>query len=279
MSDSTQFTRLADLTSHAFATAAKANPVILLPLGSHEDHGPHQPMGDYVLADSIAARIASRATATGTPAFVAPALPYGVADYFGGSPGGLALSAETFRCVLQDVLDGLLRHDLRKIIIINAHGGNVPVIHAVTLGIKRRGGPVIPSFYLWKIARELMESRFCTATGRFGHGAEPLLSLNLAEPFALVAALLCVCEAASSGRLWLLSIRTVMILLCYFVLSSVSAIFHKALGTLGGGIIFFLPPPLLSPFPKWQPCPSNPPPANAESFGHIPEHGVAPAPG
>ena len=189
MSDSTQFTRLADLTSHAFATAAKVSPVILLPLGSHEDHGPHQPMGDYVLADSIAARIASRATATGTPAFVAPALPYGVADYFGGSPGGLALSAETFRCVLQDVLDGLLRHDLRKIIILNAHGGNLPVIHEVTLGIKRCGGPVIPSFYLWKIARQLMEARIGPASGRFGHGAEPLLSLNLAlRPDCIAAA-------------------------------------------------------------------------------------------
>ena len=180
MTQSAQHVRLGDLTASAFAAVAKDSPVILLPLGSHEDHGPHQPMGDYLLADMIAERIARRAMARGVPTFVTPSLPFGVADYFGSSAGGLALSPESFRRVLQDVLAGLLRHGLRKIIILNAHGGNVPVIHEVTLGVRQSGGPVIPSFYLWKIARQLMEKRIGVAQGRFGHGAEPLLSLNLA---------------------------------------------------------------------------------------------------
>lgn len=168
------------MTATAFAAAARQAPVILLPLGSHEDHGPHQPMGDYVLADMVAERIARRATGQGVPTFVAPSLPFGVADYFGASPGGLALSPATFSCVLQDLLEGLLRHGLRKIIILNAHGGNVPVIHEVTLGIRHGRGLIIPSFYLWKIARQLMEQQGGVAQERFGHGAEPLLSLNLA---------------------------------------------------------------------------------------------------
>jgi len=180
MSASTLYVRLGDMTAAAFAAAAKNAPVILLPLGSHEDHGPHQPMGDYLLADMVAENIARRATELGVPTFVAPSLPFGVADYFGSSPGGLALAPETFRRVLQDVLGGLLRHGLRKIIILNAHGGNVPVVHEVTLGVRREEGLTIPSFYLWKIARQLMERRIGTSPGRFGHGAEPLLSLNLA---------------------------------------------------------------------------------------------------
>jgi creatinine amidohydrolase len=180
MSASTQHVRLGDMTAQAFVAAARESPVILLPLGSHEDHGPHQPMGDYLLADMMAERIALRATAQGTPAFVAPTLPFGVADYFGSSPGGMALLPETFRRVLQDVLEGLLRHGLRKIIILNAHGGNVPVVHEVTLALRGEKGLIIPSFYLWKIARQLMEARIGGANGRFGHGAEPLLALNLA---------------------------------------------------------------------------------------------------
>jgi creatinine amidohydrolase len=181
--------RLGDMTAAGFAAAAQKSPVILLPLGSHEDHGPHQPMGDYLLADMVAERIALRATAQGVPAFVAPSLAFGVADYFGSSPGGLALSPETFRRVLQDVLGGLLRHGLRKIVILNAHGGNVPVIHEVTLGLRHGEGVMIPSFYLWKIARQLMERRIGVAHGRFGHGAEPLLALNLAlRPDCVAAA-------------------------------------------------------------------------------------------
>ncbi len=173
--------RLGDLTAPAFAAALGREPVILLPLGSHEDHGPHQPMGDYLLADMVAERIARRAHELGAPAYVAPSLPYGVADYFGSSPGGLALSAESFRAVLEDLLRGLLRHGLRRIVILNAHGGNVPVIHQVTLALRRETGMVIPSFYLWKVARQIMEQRLeGQGAARFGHGAEPLLSLNLA---------------------------------------------------------------------------------------------------
>ncbi len=188
MTNSSPFVRLGDLTAPAFASALARDPVILLPLGSHEDHGPHQPMGDYLLADLIAERIARRAHELGAPAFVAPSLPYGVADYFGSSPGGLALSAESFRSVLDDLLHGLLRHGLTRIVILNAHGGNVPVIHQATLALRRETGVVIPSFYLWKVARQLMEARIPGGQARFGHGAEPLLSLNLALRGACVAA-------------------------------------------------------------------------------------------
>lgn len=169
------------MTASAFAQAAALNPVILLPLGSHEDHGPHLPMGDYLLAETLAVRIAEAATARGVRTFVAPCLPFGVADYFGASPGGLAVSPGSFRAVLSELLDGLLRHGLTNIVILNGHGGNVPVVHEVTLEIKRSQGHVIPSFYLWKIARQLMEARLGPGhQGRFGHGAEPLMSLNLA---------------------------------------------------------------------------------------------------
>ncbi len=126
----------------------------------------------------------------GTPCLVAPALPFGVADYFGSSPGGLALAPETFRRVLTDLLEGLLRHGLNRIVILNAHGGNVPVVHEVTLALRRRDGIVIPSFYLWKIARQLMEkqlggggrnsamgrSRFCPSIWRCGQIACGLAS-------------------------------------------------------------------------------------------------------
>jgi creatinine amidohydrolase len=169
---------LADMTAPAFAQAVASKPVILLPLGSHEDHGPHLPMGDYLLAERLAGRIAAAAAAIGSPSFVAPCLPFGVADYFGSSPGGLALSPAAFRAALSDLLEGLLRHGLDKIVILNGHGGNVPVIHELTLNLRRARGLVIPSFYLWKIARKLMEKR--VAAARFGHGAEPLLSLTMA---------------------------------------------------------------------------------------------------
>lgn len=173
--------RLSDMTAARFSEYAALRPVILLPLGSHEDHGPHLPMGDFVLADMLAVQIAEAAAARGVRAFVAPSLPFGVADYFGSSSGGLALTQASFGAVLFDLLSSLLRHGLDRIVILNGHGGNVPVIHEVTLALKNAGGPIIPSFYLWKVARQLMEARLGAGhETRFGHGAEPLLSLSLA---------------------------------------------------------------------------------------------------
>jgi creatinine amidohydrolase len=181
MKPTRQSYRLADMTGSEVAQAAAGSPVILLPLGSHEDHGPMLPMGDFSLADDLAGRIAEQANGSGTATYVAPTLPFGAADYFGCAPGALALAPGTFRSALSDLLRGLLRHGLGKIIILNGHGGNAPLIHEVTLGIKRETGLVIPSFYLWKIARQLMLARLGAGeVGRFGHGAEPLLSLSMA---------------------------------------------------------------------------------------------------
>ncbi len=170
--------RLADLSAGQFAAVAASNPVILLPLGSHEDHGAHLPMGDFVLAGMLADKITALCQ---VPVFAAPALPYGAADYFASSPGAMALSPASFRGVLADLLGGLIAQGLTRIVILNGHGGNVPVIHEVTLAIKNSHNIVIPSFYLWKLARALMERALpAGAAGRFGHGAEPLASLSQA---------------------------------------------------------------------------------------------------
>jgi creatinine amidohydrolase len=173
--------RIAEISAAAFEARMGERPVILLPLGSLEDHGFALPMGDFVLADALAARIADGAAAAGVAVYAAPALPFGAADYFGGSPGGMAISPATFSAVLTDLLAGFLRHGLNRIVILNGHGGNAPVIHDVTLAVRRDFGVVVPSFYLWKVARVLMERELGPqGAGRFGHGAEPLLSLTRA---------------------------------------------------------------------------------------------------
>ncbi len=181
MNSNSENFRLADVTAATCAGMKKTNPIILLPLGSHEDHGPHLPMGDYLLAEVLAGQIAAGAAKHGITTLVAPTLPYGVADYFAASPGAMALAPASFKAVLEDLLGGLIAQGLTRIVILNGHGGNAPMIHEVTLAIKTANRIVIPSFYLWKIARVIMERHLGSeAAPRFGHGAEPLASLSLA---------------------------------------------------------------------------------------------------
>ena len=55
--------RMAELTGGEARELYPQNPVILLPMGSLEDQGPHAPMGDYMSADRIAESILRRSAA------------------------------------------------------------------------------------------------------------------------------------------------------------------------------------------------------------------------
>lgn len=172
--------RMAELTGDEARAVLAENPVILLPLGSHEDQGPHAPMGDYLSADLVAERIARRATEAGIRTLVAPVLPFGGADYFGTMPGGIALGQETLKAVLSDMFGCLLRHKLDRLIVVNGHGGNVEALHQTTLAIRRSHGVTIPSIYLWFIAYGLLpEILGETASRSAGHGADPLTSVTM----------------------------------------------------------------------------------------------------
>jgi creatinine amidohydrolase len=173
--------RLAELTGGEMRQVASRRPVILLPLGSHEDQGPHAPMGDYLSAEGIALRIAARANEAGTETFVAPVLPFGGADYFASMPGGISLSQLTLRAVLDDMLGCLLRHDLARIVVINGHGGNVQAIHDATQKVWLERGVMIPSLYLWRVGYGLLPAILGADVARraSGHGADPLTSVAM----------------------------------------------------------------------------------------------------
>ena len=171
--------RMGEITGDEARALYPKNPVILLPMGSHEDQGPHAPMGDYFLAEKMAEQIALKATAEGTRTVVAPVLPFGKGDFFGPMIGGIALSAATFRAVLDELFGELLRHKLTKLVIINGHGGNVNAINEATRAVMHKTGVIIPSMYLWRIAYAEMPKLLGAEKAKAvsSHGADPLTSL------------------------------------------------------------------------------------------------------
>lgn len=157
------------------------NPVILLPLGSHEDQGPHAPMGDYLLAEKMAELIALRASERGVRTLAAPVLPFGGADWFGPMIGGIAITQATLTAVLTDMVASLHRNGLTRLIVINGHGGNVGPIAEVARTLYERDRTVLPSLYLWRIGYGLLPGILGAdgAAKVSGHGADPLTSLGL----------------------------------------------------------------------------------------------------
>jgi creatinine amidohydrolase len=96
--------------------------VVVLPLGSLEQHGHHLPL----LTDTmIAAEVARRAEAElGDAALFLPPLWAGASDHHRAFPGTVSLSNETYAAVIADVLESLVGGGFRRIFLLNAHGGN-----------------------------------------------------------------------------------------------------------------------------------------------------------
>jgi len=94
----------------------------VVPLGSTEQHGYLSLMVDTILPERVATEAAEP---LGVPVY--PALPYGVAPYFLGYPGTVAIRLETYLRFVGDILDSLHRAGFRRILLVNGHGGNSPV--------------------------------------------------------------------------------------------------------------------------------------------------------
>ena len=113
-----------------------ARPVVLVPVGSTEQHGPHLPLDtDAVIAAAVAHAAASEwarsADGSGPAAVVAPALSYGASGEHQHFPGTVSIGQEALGTVLVELVRSLSSW-AGSVVFVNAHGGNVrPLARAV----------------------------------------------------------------------------------------------------------------------------------------------------
>ncbi|MGD1887179.1 MAG: creatininase family protein, partial [Cohaesibacteraceae bacterium] len=123
------------LPSSVFASGDLKNHVAVLPIGAIEQHGPHLPVGtDTHIAEAMVAAVAERLP-DDAPVVFLPTVPISNSVEHTDSPGTLSLGRSLTLDVLLEIGRSIHRAGLRKMVIINAHGGNVGVmtdtIHAV----------------------------------------------------------------------------------------------------------------------------------------------------
>ncbi|MGE3854797.1 MAG: creatininase family protein [Planctomycetota bacterium] len=105
----------------AYVRSATA-PTAVIPLGCTEQHAFLSLSTDSILAARVAEEAAEP---TGVPVF--PVLHYGITPGFLAYPGTVSLRVETYLRVVRDVLDSLAITGFRRVLLVNGHGGNVPV--------------------------------------------------------------------------------------------------------------------------------------------------------
>lgn len=98
--------------------------LVLVPLGSVEQHGPHLPLDtDTVIAVAVAERVAALRPGT----WVAPALTYGSSGEHQSFPGTCSVGSEALAHLVVELARSL-RTWAGRVVIVNAHGGNVAAL-------------------------------------------------------------------------------------------------------------------------------------------------------
>ncbi|MFO7941172.1 MAG: creatininase family protein [Bacillota bacterium] len=132
---------LHEMTRPAFEEylESEPNPVAVIPLGSIEQHGPHLPLG----TDSLAALAAAREVAERTNSFVVQVCLPGYSPHHLGFRGTITFKPETLTRVIEDTVESLAHHGVRKVLIVNAHGGNREIAATAARLSGRDAGSVV----------------------------------------------------------------------------------------------------------------------------------------
>jgi len=140
----------------------KENDIILFPTGSTEQHGKHiAEDNDAFTALEISKRVAEK-----TGVLVAPAMPFGYSPHHMGFAGSITLSFETLVRVYKEVCKSLMKHGFKKIVIMNAHGGNRNAISEVLRELKEETSMTVyalmvfpePTGFAAKTVKETIET-------------------------------------------------------------------------------------------------------------------------
>ncbi|MEV6542048.1 mycofactocin biosynthesis peptidyl-dipeptidase MftE [Streptomyces sp. NPDC051665] len=112
--------------------------LVLLPIGSTEQHGPHLPLD----TDSVIAEAVARRAATALPAaLVAPTLPYGASGEHAGFPGTVSIGHEALCAVLVESVRSLSLW-AGRIVLVNGHGGNTATLDTALRMLRTEGHDV-----------------------------------------------------------------------------------------------------------------------------------------
>ncbi|MSR81684.1 MAG: creatininase family protein [Candidatus Latescibacteria bacterium] len=158
-----------ELWRHEFLAALDRDPVVIVPVGSVEQHGPHCPMdvdisAPFYMAVEVARRVDD------FPVIVAPPVWCGFTHYNMGFPGTINLRLETFQNLLADILRSIHANGFTRIIVVNGHGGNWGPCRSVAWQLAEEDIFVL-SFNWWDMVNGELREWSATDEG-VGHGGE-----------------------------------------------------------------------------------------------------------
>ncbi|MDH5481436.1 MAG: creatininase family protein [Candidatus Bathyarchaeota archaeon] len=150
------------------------NDIAILPVGSNEQHGPQNPLGtDHLIAKAIAEETAKR-----IGILCLQVIPFGVSSHHKQFWGTIHVSPETLKNYVKEVCLALNYYGVRKVVIVNGHGGNLGALMEVARELREKG-IFVSVFQWWPITGKLLPELFTPEERRHACAEETSLNLTL----------------------------------------------------------------------------------------------------
>ncbi len=152
--------------------AVAANKVVVLPVGSTEQHGHHLPIDvDAKLASSVVYEAGRRSP---EDMLILPPVAYGYTHHVMDFPGTINIEPTTFVRFLIDIGRSVAYHGFQRIIIINGHGSNHPLVEQAARQITLQTGALCLNLSWWQLVADYWnkEVRTSVIPGGCAHACE-----------------------------------------------------------------------------------------------------------
>src|SRR6202165_2411591 len=184
-----------DLTQPEIAAQLKKNPLVILPQGSVEQHGPHLPTGTDIFASNVIAH----AVAERMDGLVLPGGPLGVTPLHMPFEGTITLTPDTFIRVVTETCASTAQHGAKYLLILNWHELNIPPLAVAADLLHRQYGMTVLTVQACFVAEDM----FGKECGGLTHGGEiEALAVLAYRPDLVHLDRIDYASDASRGRQW-----------------------------------------------------------------------------
>ncbi|WP_270936458.1 creatininase family protein [Falsiroseomonas oryzae] len=170
-------TRWEKMTAPELRALAARDAVVILPVASLEQHGPHLPVWtDSFIGHAVAVRGAE--LADDLPAVVLPPMWMGLSEHHFPFGGTISLDYATFHGVLRCVVRSIMADGFRKLFLLNSHGGNIEPLAVSARELAHEFGIPVVTSIVTKLAPQAIRDALTTQPG-IQHACEGETSLWL----------------------------------------------------------------------------------------------------
>lgn len=160
-----------DLTSMTWKEVEESLKTVkfaIIPIGAHEQHGPHMVEScDAVLAEKMAKKLGQRMFPF---ALVTPTVNMGVSPHHLNFPGTISLQPTTLIAILKDMISSLKHHGIKKFLFLNSHGGNQSTLNVASMELTKELDVEI--YYAKTTASAKVAISNFVQSSLFGHSCE-----------------------------------------------------------------------------------------------------------